>query len=140
MTFRQILLALRARVGTFIMVLLATIAAAAAVSLWLPKSYKATASLLVGSAEEQSLGGQQQSFNFSQPQERQSYLQTQMDILGSRKVARKVVDELKLADNAAAKEAFVKETGGEGSMDDWLAENVLKRLKVETTQSNVIQT
>src|SRR5262245_8901664 len=122
MTLRQILLALRARIGVFTTVLLVTIAAAAAVSLLLPRTYKATVSLLVDSKDEQTLGSAQQSFNFNVPQERQSYLQTQIDIMSSRKVAKKVIDDLQLTTKPEVIAAFQKETGGEGSIEDWLAE------------------
>jgi len=30
------------------------------------------------------------------------------------------------------------EAGGEGSIEDWLVENLLKKLKVETSQSSII--
>src|SRR5882672_1888942 len=95
MNLQQFLLALRARFGVFFMVFAATVLAAAAVSLLLPKSYKATASLLVNpNKDEQSLSNVLHPLVL--PQERLSYMQTQMDIITSEKVARKVVQELKL--------------------------------------------
>src|SRR4051794_5640809 len=139
MTLQQILLTLRARLPVFITVLVVTVAAALAVTLLLPRTYKSTVSLLVDSKDEQTLGNPQQTFNFSMPQERQSYLQTQMDIITSRKVARKVIDDLQLATRPETIAAYTKETGGEGAIEDWLAEALIKNLKVETTQSNVIQ-
>jgi chain length determinant protein EpsF len=51
-------------------------------------------------------------------------------------VARKVVQDLKLAENPPARAAF--EAEGEGSIEDWLVEVLLKRLKVETSQSSII--
>jgi chain length determinant protein EpsF len=127
--------ALRARLGVFAMVLAATILAATLVSLLLPKSYKATASLLVdANRDEQSLS------NVLIPtRERAGYMQTQMDIITSERVARKVVQDLKLAEGPAAREAFEEEAGGTGVIENWLIENLLKRLKVETSQSSVIQ-
>jgi polysaccharide biosynthesis transport protein len=129
------LAALRARLGVFALVLAATILGATAVSLLLPKSYKATASLLVdASRDEQSLS------NVLIPQrERIGYMQTQMDIITSERVARKVVQDLKLADSPASRAAFEKEAGSTGSIENRLVENLLKRLKVETSQSSVIQ-
>jgi protein tyrosine kinase modulator len=134
-SFQLFLSALRARLGVFAMVLAATILGATAVSLLLPKSYKATASLLVdASRDEQSLS------NVLIPQrERIGYMQTQMDIITSERVARKVVQDLKLADSPASHAAFEKEAGSTGSIENWLVENLLKRLKVETSQSSVIQ-
>jgi chain length determinant protein EpsF len=66
-------------------------------------------------------------------------MQTQMDIITSARVARKVVQDLKLADSPASREAFQKEAEGTGPIENWLAENLLRRLKVETSQSSVIQ-
>jgi len=129
--------ALRARFGVFALVLLTAVLAATVVSLLLPKSYRATASLLVDAyKDEQSLN------TVLIPQlarERINYIQTQMDIITSKRVARKVVEDLKLAESPASRAAFEKDTGGEGSIEDWLAENLLKWLKVETSQSNVVQ-
>ena len=129
--------ALRARCGVFALVLVTTVLAATVVSLLLPKSYRATASLLVDAYKDE------QSLTLSTvliPQrERINYLQTQMDIISSQRVARKVVQDLKLADSPTSRAAFEEATRGEGSIEDWLAENLLKWLKVETSQSNVVQ-
>jgi chain length determinant protein EpsF len=127
--------ALRARLGMCALALAATVLAATVVSLLLPKSYKATASVLVdANRDEQSLS------NVLIPQrERAGYMQTQMDIITSERVARKVVQDLKLADSPASREAFEKEAKGTGPIENWLAENLLRRLKVETSQSSVIQ-
>ncbi len=137
MSLQQFLLALRARFGVFATVLAATVLAAIVASLLLPKSYKATVSLLVDAKDEQSLSNVLRPLIL--PQERLSYLQTQMDIITSKKVARKVVQDLKLAESPSTRAAFDEEAGGEGSIEDWLIEGLLKKLKVETSQSNVIQ-
>jgi len=128
--------ALRARFGVFALVLAATVLAATVVSLLLPKSYKATASVLVDATnrDEQSLSNV-----FLPPRERIGYMQTQMDIITSARVARKVVQDLKLAESPASRAAFEKEAGGTGSIENWLGENLLRGLKVATSQSNVIQ-
>ncbi len=137
MNIQQFLLALRARFGVFALVLAATVLAATAVSLLLPKSYKATVSLLVDAKDEQSLSNALRPLIL--PQERLSYLQTQMDIITSKKVARRVVQELKLAENASMRAAFESVAGGKGSIEDWLVESLLSKLKVEPSQSNVVQ-
>jgi chain length determinant protein EpsF len=128
--------ALRARLGVFALVLAATILAATVVSLVLPKTYKATVSLVVDAKEEQSLSNVLRPL--MQPLERIGYLQTQVDILTSEKVARQVVRDLKLAENPTALAAYEQAAVGVGSIEDWLAENLLRYLKVETSQSSVI--
>src|SRR5882724_59487 len=137
MNLYQFLSALRARAGVFVFLLSVTVLAAAAVSFMLPKTYTATVSLLVDAKEEQSLNSVLRPLVL--PQERLSYMQTQMDIITSEKVARKVVQDLKLAESPSTRAAFEKETGGTGSIEDWLVETLLKKLKVETSRSDVIQ-
>jgi len=136
MNLHLFLSALRARCGVFALMLGATVLAATVVSLALPKTYKASVSLVVDAKEEQSLSNVLQPF--MQPLERIGYLQTQVDILTSEKVARKVVRELKLAESAAARAAFEEAAGGAGSIEDWLVQNLRRSLKVETSQSSVI--
>jgi chain length determinant protein EpsF len=126
---------LRARFGVFCLVLAVTVAAAVVASLLLPKTYKATVSLVVDAKDEQSLRNVLQPL--LEPRERMSYMQTQLDIITSEKVARRVARDLALAERPASRAAF-EEQAGEGSIEDWLVERLLQRLKVETSQSNVI--
>src|SRR5688500_19933252 len=102
----------------------------------LPKSYRATASLLLDqNRDEQSLMS-----NVLMPQrERIGYMQTQMDIITSERVARKVVQDLKLAESPASQAAFEQEAGDAGSIENRLVERLLSQLKVEASQSSVIQ-
>lgn len=136
MSLRQFLQALRARFGVFALMLLATVVAAVAVSLLLPRSYKATVSLLVDARDEQSLSNNMRPIIL--PQERLSYLQTQTDIIGSKKVALKTMQDLQLAANPAALAILSDDPESSAPIEDRLIENLLKRLKVETSQSNVI--
>ncbi|MGB5082813.1 MAG: chain length determinant protein EpsF [Burkholderiales bacterium] len=137
MSFQQFLLALRARFGAFAAVLGATVLSAAVASLLLPKSYKATVSLLVDAKEEQSLSNALRPLVL--PQERLSYMQTQMDIITSQKVARQVVQDLQLAENPRTRAAFENQAEAGSSIEDWLVERLLKNLKVETSQSSIVQ-
>lgn len=130
------LAALRARISLFALVLVVTVLAAAGVSLLMPETYRATASLLVDAKDEQSLSNVLRPLVL--PQERMNYMQTQMDVITSLKVAQKVVRDLRLADSPAAQADFEKKAGGIGSIEEWLAENLLERLKVETSQSSII--
>jgi len=127
---------LRARIGTFARVLVVTIAAAAVVSVLMPEAYRATASLLVDAKDEQSLSNVLRPLML--PQERMTYMQTQMDVIASQKVARKVVRDLKLAESSTARATFEDKAGGTGSIEEWMGENLLEDLKVETSQSNII--
>jgi chain length determinant protein EpsF len=135
-SIHQFLLALRARFGVFATLLAATVLAATVASFLLPKTYRATVSLLVDAKDEQSLSN---ALPLILPQEKLSYLQTQMDIITSKRVARKVVQDLKLAENPSMRAAFGKAGAGYGSIEDWLVEGLLNKLKVETSLSSIIQ-
>jgi uncharacterized protein involved in exopolysaccharide biosynthesis len=135
MNFYIFLSALRARSGVFALVLTVTVLSALAVSLLLPKTYTATMSLLLDSKQEQSLSNLQP---LIPPQERISYLQTQADIITSRRVARKVVQDLKLADSPRLRADFAETAAKGGVIEDWLAENLRAQLKVKTSQSSII--
>jgi chain length determinant protein EpsF len=127
--------ALRARFSVFGIAFVATVLVATLVSLLMPKTYRATTSLVVDTKEEQSLS----SALLTPERERLAYIQTQVDIITSEKVARMVVNDLKLAQNEKTRELFEKKEGGRGSIEDWLAAALIERLKVETSQSSIIQ-
>jgi succinoglycan biosynthesis transport protein ExoP len=129
----QFLQVLWGRRGIFLTLLLATVLATAVASLLMPKTYVATTALLIDDREEQSLSGPQASSRYQT-----GYMQTQVDILTSRKVAKKVVEDMQLAGDPAWRKAFEAETGGRGAIEDWLADALLLQVKIEVTQSGVM--
>jgi len=136
MSLRQFLRALRARHRIFAVVLASVVLAATLASLATPKSYRATVALLVDTKDEQSLSDALRPLIL--PQERMSYLQTQVDILTSPKVARQVVQDLRLTENAAAL-AVLGVQPRTDRRDDRLVDALLQQFKAETSQSSVIQ-
>ncbi len=135
MNFAQFFLILRARQRFIWITLVAVVALTLCVSLLLPKSYKATSSVLLNFKGVDSVTG------LTLPgQLLPGYMATQIDILTSRNVALRVVDALKLAQSPAAVEQFNDATGGVGSVRDWLAELLLKKLEiVPSKDSSVIE-
>jgi chain length determinant protein EpsF len=133
MDISQFMLALRARRKAFLLVLAATIATAIAVALIVPKRYDATATLLVDARDEQAMTPARVS-----PRERAGYISTQVDLVRSGRVATQVARDLKLAQRPAVREAWEEDTGGLGSIDDWIAANLLDKLKVDTSASNIL--
>jgi chain length determinant protein EpsF len=132
MSFHQFLLALKGRFWIFISLLVATVLAAIVVTIIMPKTYEATASVLVDNPDNQMINQQQM------PARAQlGYMQTQVDIIQSQRVARQVVRDLKLAEGDAVKAAWLK-AGGKGTVEDWVAQGVLSKLKVDVSQSSVI--
>ena len=136
MSLQLFLAAMRARLRVFALLLAATVLGAAVASVVLPKTYTATVSLLVDAKEEQSLSNVLRPL--IAPQEKISYLETQADIITSRKVARKVVDGLALSRDPKLQAKFQDERPGAGTIEDWLVERLLKELKVKTSQSSVV--
>jgi chain length determinant protein EpsF len=132
MTIKQFLLALRGRYWIFLALMLATIAAAIIVSLVLPKTYQSTVSLLVDNADQQTLAGQ-----VVDARAKIGYMQTQVDLIQSQRVARKVVEDLKLHESEGAKAGY-QQSGARGDIQDWIGASLLYGLKVESTQSSVI--
>jgi uncharacterized protein involved in exopolysaccharide biosynthesis len=111
--------------------------AATLASFLMPRSYRATVSLLVDAKDEQSLGDALRPLLM--PQEQMSYLQTQVDILTSPKVAREVVQDLHLAQTPAALAVLGVKPGRDGRTEDRLVEVLRHDFKAETSQSSVIQ-
>lgn len=127
---RVLLSALRARIGLFAAALLGTLSVALAISLAMPKVYRASVSLLL--AESPSGGG------FVAPQERMAYLQTQADLLSSDEVVQRAVERLRLADDPAATAAWSSQGTGQ-TLQRWLAQRLQDGLRVDTAQSSVIR-
>ena len=133
MDISQFLLALRARRKAFVIALAATIVTAIAIALIMPKKYVATATVLVDWRDEQTLTPVRIT-----AQERTTYVQTQVDLIKSNRVATQVARELKLAQQPLLREAWEKDTGGAGSIDEWIGAMLLEKLEVETTISNLL--
>jgi protein tyrosine kinase modulator len=132
MTIKQFFLALRGRYWVFLALMAGTIAAAVLVSLLLPKTYMSTVSLLVDNPDQQTLAGQ-----VVDARAKIGYMQTQVDLLLSQRVARRVVEDLKLHEDPGVVQAF-QASGARGEIQDWVGAGLMQSLKVETTQSSVI--
>ena len=132
MNFHQFLLALRGRIWLFLAILGATVVAAIGVTLLLPKTYEATVSILVDNRDEQVINNQ------TQPARAQlGYMQTQVDILQSPRVARQVARDLKLDQSPQVRAAWQK-AGSHGTVEDYIAQGLLSKLKVDVSQSSVV--
>jgi chain length determinant protein EpsF len=132
MTLHQFLLALRGRFRIFAAIVAATFAAVVAVTFLMPRTYEGVVSILADIKDEQMLNSPTTS-----PRMQLGYMQTQIDILQSQRVARKVVEDLKLDQSPGAQAAFAKR-GGRGDLEDWIAGGLLADLKVDSSQSSVI--
>jgi chain length determinant protein EpsF len=67
-----------------------------------------------------------------------AYMATQVDIINSERVAQRVVKMLKLDENPAARTQWFEATEGRGRVDLWLAEALLRNLKVTPARESSV--
>ncbi|MDM5179394.1 chain length determinant protein EpsF [Massilia sp. CCM 8695] len=135
MNLSQFLLILYARKYIILATLLVTVTLTLMVSLSMPKTYQATASVLLNYKGVDPLTG------MAMPSQLlPGYMATQIDIISSKNVAGRVVDQLKMAENPTVVEQFKKATGGRGTVRDWLADLLLHKLDVvPSRESSVVE-
>ena len=134
MTFGQFLSILRARWWVLLLVLCLTVSTTVGVSLVVPKLYTATASVVVDfkpdPVSSAVFGG------MPSP----AVMATQVDILTSERVALRVVQANRLAENPQFREKWQEETGGEGTIEQWLLDLFKRFLDVQPSrESSVIR-
>lgn len=133
MNFSQFLRILRARYKIVLLVLSLTVLTALVVSLMLPKTYKATATLVLNYKGIDPVTG------VSLPSQLMpGYMTTQVDIITSMNVALQVVDDLKLAEGAVIHEKFMDAMQGKGSIREWRAAQLLKKLEVAPSRESSV--
>jgi len=135
MDLSQFLLALRARRKAFMLALVATIIAALAVALIMPKKYVGQATIIVDARDEQAIVPSRSSASLAT---RAAYVATQVELIQSGRVATQVARDLNLAENAELREMWQADTGGVGAIDVWIGDLLLQKLKVSNTVSNLI--
>lgn len=142
MSLYQLMTILLARRKLIIMVFGLVVVLSVIVTLLLPKTYQANASLIINYKGIDPVMGTAMPAQLAT-----GYMSTQVDIISSQNVALKVVDKLKLDETQFAIESFEAMTGGEAASDptgmdikDWLS-NVLQRELIinPSKDSNVIE-
>lgn len=135
MTFYQLLIILRARYKIVLTTLILIVAVTTIASLFLPKTYKASSTVLLNYKGTDPVSGE-----ILPAQLVAGYMATQMDIVVSRTVALKVVDNLGLANDPFFKQRFAQASGGGGSIRDWLADLLLKMVDISPArESSVVE-
>ena len=134
MNARQFMFILLARRKLILGILAATVLLTLAVNLVQSSTYKATASVLLNYKGVDPLTG------VTTPgQLLPGYMATQIDIIGSKHVALRVVDSLKLASSPAAREQFMAAADGRGDVRDWLADLLRRKLDIlPSRESSVV--
>lgn len=128
MSFVQSLAILKARWLSVLLVFLITVLTSVAVSMLLPKQYTATATVVVDFKPDpvtaMVYGG------LPPP----GLMGTQVEVLQSERVARRVIRNLKLAESPQVRAQWLAETSGVGSIETWLLNNIQKRLEVKPSR------
>ncbi len=132
MTFKQFLSILAARKKLFLAVLISVLVPAILLSLILPKRYTAVASVVVD-VKPDPLSATGYSAMMTP-----AIMATQADILTSDRVARKVVRNLKLAENPQIRQQWEKERTADGDIETWLVETFQKELDVKPSRESSV--
>jgi polysaccharide biosynthesis transport protein len=134
MTLQQFLQILLARRWVALGTLLATVAVTVVVSLLLPPTYRAETAVVIDVKSPDPIAGMVLPA-LAMP----GYMATQVDIINSDRVARKVVRTLGMDKNPTVIEDWREATEGKGNIEAWLAELLQKKLDVKPSrESNVI--
>lgn len=132
MKFRQLLLILSARKWLFLAVLLAVVIPAVVVSLLLPKRYTAVASVVVDVKPDPLSAMAIPSMMTP------AVMATQVDIIQSDRVGRRVVRMLKLTENPQIRQQWQDDTDGVGDIETWLVERFQKELDVKPARESSV--
>jgi polysaccharide biosynthesis transport protein len=132
MTFSQFLSVLRARWWVVALVLGLTVATTLVVSLLLPRQYTATASVVVDFKPDPisavMFGG------MASP----AFMATQVDIITSERVAQRVVRNLRLNESPQVRQQWLDDTGGEGTIEQWLSALFQRQLDVRPSRESSV--
>ncbi len=131
MSFTRLLLVMRARWRAALLVIAGTVAVAVLLSLFLPRQYKATASVLVDMRSPDPLAGTVLSNLLVT-----GYMATQMDVVQSERVVRRAITSLGLEQDAALKQRWIKATEGQGEFQDWLTDEMQRKLDIQPTRES----
>lgn len=142
MNVAHLSLVLKARLRTVALVTLLTVVAAVAASFAIPKTYKASTSLILNYKGEDHITGsgapaQASSGYFS------TYVATQIDIIKSPTVALRVVKRLKLATDPKSRAKYAGEPASirdKTGFEPWLANRLLAKLEVKPAHDSSVLT
>lgn len=125
MDMKQLVRILYVRKAVIAGALAVTTATAITTSILLPRSYDATATVVLNYRGIDPVSG------VTLPaQLLPGYMATQIDILRSKAIAMRVVDSLHLADAPEARQAFAAKADGRGDIREWLSQMLVRSLKV----------
>ncbi len=117
MSLSRLMVVMRARWRAALLVIAGAVTVAVLLSVFLPRQYRASASVLVDMRSPDPLMGTVLGTTLIT-----GYMATQMDVVQSERVVRRAIESLALAQDPAWKERWMKDTKGEGDFQeagDW---------------------
>lgn len=133
MTLANFIAIVRARLWLLLVVMGVTVVTAVAVSFLLPKKYLAIASVVVDAKPDPV------SAMIYPGLASPAFMATQVDVLGSDRVALRVVRDLKLTENPDIRQQWQDDTDGQGTVEQWLSDSLKRSLDIQPSkESNVI--
>ena len=137
MTFQHYLAILWYRRFSIVAFLVATVAFIMGVTLLLPKTYTATATLLIDVKLNDPLGGVALGQALL-PETLQAYMKTQAEIISGERSARSVIARLKLADNKLYREKWQESRANNQPFENWLLDMIRKKLVVGPSRDSTV--
>lgn len=135
MTVRDLLNILFARHRVILGVWLSIVLVTLVICLVMPAKFKSTTAVVVDVKSPDPIAGV-----MMQGMTAPAYMATQVDIINSPRVARRVVSLLKLDESPDVRAAWMDATDGKGSLGDWYARVLQRALEVRPSrESNVIE-
>jgi polysaccharide biosynthesis transport protein len=129
MSFNQVLAILRARWVILAAIVGLAVVVSAGVSLLLPKQYTSTSTVVVDVKSPDPVVGMVLPGMMTP-----GYMATQIDLIQSERVARRVIDTLRLSEAPVLREQWQQATKGRGDFKVWIAETLGKSLKIEPSR------
>ena len=128
----QLLLILKARYKIAALLFVCSILGGVAVVWWSPRQYVTTATVVFDVKQQDPVAGMIMPVM-------PGYLATQVEIITSDRVAKRIVRSLRLDESPAVKQSWLVATNGRGKLEDWTAQYIKRGLLVTPSlQSNTI--
>jgi succinoglycan biosynthesis transport protein ExoP len=131
MSFNQLLTVLRARWALVLSIFLVVVALTVTGTLLMPKRYTATASVIIDIKSPDPIAGMVLP-GLMAP----GYIATQLDILQSDRVVRKVIKALKLDESPDLRQQWQESAKGEGDFEGWLVPLLSRGLEIKPSKES----
>ncbi len=132
MNFQQLITALLARKKIALLTLVITVMTTLVLSLLLSKKYEASISLVIDQLAVDPVTGTSMPVQLIP-----GFMATQLDVIASHNVSKKVVNNLHLSQSEKWREDFAK-TKFDGDIEDWIADELLEDVDVKLTKESSI--